>query len=421
MLGKTLPVVHAAERAPVAVPVDPDAISTTTIDAMVYTGRVSEAIPILEEAVRNAKAVRSQVRLLLTLSGVHGQVGNLEKADVALRHAASALEGDIDSCLGALRLELATAQANILNFRGKTDEGRRRLMRAVAKAASPLSDCERVEHARALAQAQVALANGLMGVDRFAAAIAYASDALSLIQRFELEPVLESRVATELATIRFLSGIPANAALPELQGVLGIAQRNSFVIDIFQSALALALLYSYAGHHEEARRYAIALVQLVRGAGMRGSYLMTTQYILASVQLEAGDFAAARESFRELSAIAARHSPSAFPLAHVIEAQLLAGGRRYRAAVAAIDVAVRQFTAIGSVRLLGTTLRIKAEIEEALGDAHATETIRQSVALLRRGAPAKVASRAYVVSARLTGNQRHRRKATELADFAQLT
>jgi hypothetical protein len=163
MLGKTLPVVHAAERAPVAVPVDPDAISTTTIDAMVFTGRVSEAIPILEEAVRNAKAVRSQVRLLLTLSGVHGQVGNVEKAEVALRHAASALEGDIDSCLDALRLELATAQANILNFRGKTDEARRRLMRAVAKAGSPLSDRERVEHARALALAQVALANGLMG------------------------------------------------------------------------------------------------------------------------------------------------------------------------------------------------------------------------------------------------------------------
>ncbi|HXB83886.1 MAG TPA: hypothetical protein VNU22_11110 [Candidatus Acidoferrum sp.] len=162
-------------------------------------------------------------------------------------------------------------------------------------------------------------------------------------------------------------------------------------------------------------------MQLVRSAGMRSSYLLTTQYILASVQLEAGDFAAARESFRELSAIAARHSPSAFPLAHVIEAQLLAGERRYRAAVAAIDVAVRQFTAIGSARLLGTTLRIKAEIEEGLGDARAMETIRQSVALLRRGAPAKIASRAYAVSARLTGNQRHRRKATELAGFAQLT
>jgi hypothetical protein len=76
---------------------------------------------------------------------------------------------------------------------------------------------------------------------------------------------------------------------------------------------------------------------------------------------------------------------------------------------------------IQSKRGLGSALRVRAEIEGALGwRRQALRSIDEAIALLSGNAPPFALAQAYGLSGRLSGNRRHKQMARTLGQLSRI-
>jgi tetratricopeptide (TPR) repeat protein len=420
LLAEVLSVGPAPKARTVIVEVDPQLAAAATLS---QTDRVERAVPILETALQWARTDAAKIRIFLQLSSVFCQLRQFTRADSALAAARQTFTtmAPERSETAALLLEIATAEAKVLDHHGKTDAAEARLLRGVGHFTTVGIFDDQIT-ARAFAQAQLTLANLMGSHAEQVGAIAYAAEAERVIRRYKLETVLQSRAMSELGALRFFSGVaPSAMVLPDLRAAYALAQANGFVTDVVQSALALAFLYSRAAHHAHALQFARASLQVMQITGMRAAFVSQSYFTLAAVQTAAGDRDGALQTLTRLRASMAKHPWSPFPYGKLVEGQILLQCGSYEAALRVTNDAVTGFAAEGRTKTIGACLRVRAEIQTAIGDRHgAQRTLEEAIELLGAGVPAPQLGAAYALLATLTGKREHRFAAKELSERLRL-
>jgi tetratricopeptide (TPR) repeat protein len=422
LLSERFASARALPAIPKVVTADIDVAVSGIISNLFNTQSVGKAVPILEAALRDVARPGSRIRLLMKLCDVHCQLGTLNKADNDLFLAYQTFESstfDVEET-HTLRLELAEAESNLLRYRQDPSRAEQRLVRAIRYCVS--IGISGVAVNRALAKAQVALANLLGTRDRYVAAVGYASEADRIIGDYPFDMPLRSRVMTQLATMRFFGGVtPAQVIVSDLKSAFSVAQTNGFAVDMIQAATVLSFLHSFAGDHDEAIAYARTVVNIADAGALRGAFVTGARYALASTQVAAGHVGAAMENLQHLYALQAKDGDSGFPFTKFLESQVLYAGRHYYGALRAAQAAVVDLERSQNIRSQGAAFEVRAAIEDRLGERRrAQESVDIALALLERGAPAGLLARAYERSARLTGNTRHRVAARALREIAVL-
>lgn len=225
LLAEVLRVGSAPKARTTAVEVDPQLAAAV---ALSNTDRVARAVPILETALQWARTDAARIRILLQITSAFCQLRQLARAGDALAasHQTFTTMAPERSETAALLLEIATAEANVLNYHGKTDAAKARLKGGL-RHFTTVGILDDDITARAFVQAQLQLANLLWSHAEEIGAIAHATEAERVIRRYKLETLLQSRAMTELGALRFFSGVaPAATVLPDLKAAYSLAQTN---------------------------------------------------------------------------------------------------------------------------------------------------------------------------------------------------
>lgn len=396
--------------------VDADVAIAGVLNSLFDTRAISRAVPVLEAAIRDVVRPPSRIRLLIKLCGVYCQLGVLARAASALALAYQTFEAAQFDHQQAhtLRLELAVEASSFLRYQQDPSAAEQRLLQAIRYCITV--GLSGVAVNRALAGAQLALANLLGTRDRYVEAVAYASEADRILREYQFDMPLRSRAMTQLATMRFFGGVtPAQIVLHDLKAAYSVAQTNGLAVDMVQSATVLAFLHSFAGDHETAIAYGRSVVEVATAASLRDPFVTGAHYTLGSAQVGAGALARATRSLNRVQQSQTRHPESGFPFTRFLEAQVLSVGGQYQSALRVAQGAIGDLELSHNVRTQGAALELRAAVEEKLGEQRrARESVDSAIALLERGAPAGLLGRAYARSARLTGNVRHRTAALEL-------
>lgn len=421
-VGAVLGSASPSARASVTQASDQHIAVTAVVNPLLNTRRVGEAVGVIENALGQVESAPVRVRLLLKLSGVHCQLRTLQPAADALHLAGQAIpHGEMDAdTRQALQLDFATEEANLLRYQHNPTRARLCLQQAVRHCAG--TGLAGPQAQRSFADAHLALSNLLGTQDEYAAAVGHASEAERLLRDAPLDVSMRSRLETQLACFRFFGGMATSqSVLLDLQVAYAIAQRNGLAMDALQAVTALSLLHSFADRHRDAIEYGKTGVAITQTVGLRDEAVTGAHYMLASAQVAAGDIVGATQTLSEVVTSQSKHPWSRFPFTAVLRARVLLAGGRHGEALRFANEAIDTFEESGNLRWHGTALKLRAMIEEALGDDRsARASVDDAISLLESGAPSGMLGSAYELSAALTGNGGHLRTARDMLARASL-
>ncbi len=398
----------------------PDDMVRATANFLMSSGRGLEAIAFLERALEESAEERWRFGIALVLSEFWSRSFELEHAADALAYAQSISERTPEaSASRALKLEFATSQAAF--FVAQRDWGRaqRCLSETIAGLKVPFEREDRRRWAQAAAHAHVWLIHVLLSQNQWTAARPIALEARRLVEQFGIQGILCAQTMTNSVNIHACSGTPSDAILSDALAAYDLAQSIASPQECVRAAHLLTSIFSAGARHAEAIRFGVAARNWSRTIAFDSSCVQWGGLALARAYLESGDARAANLTLREtLSAIP---HDAVLATAKALEAEILHEQRHYVKAKITVDNALHGMAATHVPEGMANALRVKAAVQFALGDrAEARATIDDAIALLSKGTSPMLARKAYALSAKISGNNRHARVASEYAELGSL-
>ncbi|HKU67936.1 MAG TPA: hypothetical protein VJP85_09170 [Candidatus Baltobacteraceae bacterium] len=225
----------------------------------------------------------------------------------------------------------------------------------------------------------------------------------------ELRASLTGNIATTYALTA--GGIPV--ALTQLNEQLQFARRHNLQREAVDALSTLCLIYVQRRAFEAALAYGRSALALARTISSAEDFA----YCALNVSRIEAVLGHAQQALSLIAEVRSRVEGDATLsiFADMSEAEALLSKRAYKRVA---DLAARcalRFGGLGMERYLGSALRIEAEALAALGNQRdAAAAIGSAVEVLERRGHMFSLAQAYEVSARLTGNTRHRAAAGEL-------
>jgi len=388
-------------------------------EALSNAGFTSQAMELLEDTLGSLTHVAGRVQILLQLTELYDTLGHYSRAGVyleAARHLVASDSLDSAACR-VTALGMTRSQACLLWHRGEVREAWRQLEAGIRGFRSAVGVQSRVGQ-KELAKALLVLADVLAYGGSFASALAAALEAKQIAFNLDFQPALQTQTLTTLGAMRILAGVPSEAILPDLYTAYELAKITGFVRGIAEASNLLSKVFASAGLNESALHFGKAALSASLADCMNSEERLVLRCELAWAKVMAGDLNGAIETLRSAIERQGAAPPFTFGVPKILMAEIaLASGDTNGALPLVLEASV-DMQEIGSERGLGSALRVRAEIESALGNKrNAMRAIDEALALLARAAPATPLASAYQLSGRLTGNRRHKRLAAELAEL----
>ncbi len=399
----------------IAVDIDPEDTPLVCANALQNTGHVYEAINFLEKALLQVSAPEVRARIALHLGKLCCEIDQISRATQFLDIAYESFNWGSPPVTPSIELEAATLVATLLLHTDRANSAGPQLERAI-RDFKQSSDVGNMKCGRAVAKAQLALADILEREGSFSAAFTAAFEANRIIRQFELEPALRSRALIALGALRIITGSPVETAMLDLSTAYDLAKMSGLTRDCIEISTLFCSFYGNDGKYDLALRFGTAALNLAEVMAISEEGTALARCCVATVYIANHNTSAARLILNEGAASRADSRSFICVLPRVVEAELLLAERCFEKALDTARDAVGRMRQIRSKRGLGSALRVRAEIEGALGRRRqALRSIDEAIALLSENAPPFAQAQAYRYSGRLSGNRQHKRIARALA------
>jgi tetratricopeptide (TPR) repeat protein len=401
------------------VDIDSEDIPLVCANALQNAGDVQEAIRFLEKALLKVSAHEARARLALQLGKLCCETSQISRAVRFLEIAYESLHLGSLPAPPSVELEAATLSATLLLHSDRVNSAKSQLEGAIRDfKRSP--DVGNIKYGRAMAKAQLTLADIFETEGSFSAALAASFEANRITRQFELEPTLRSRALIALGAMRILTGSPVEIAMPDLSTAYDLAKMSGLTRDCAEISILFCSFYGNDGKYDLALRFGNAALNLAQ-ATMSEEGLALARCCVASVHIANHNTAAARGILKMDTTSPPETRSFICILPRLVEAELLLAEQRFESALDTARDAVDKMRRIQSKRGLGSALRVRAEIEGALGwRRQALRSIDEAIALLSGNAPPFALAQAYGLSGRLSGNRRHKRMARILGQLSRI-
>lgn len=398
--------------------IDSEDIPLVYANALQNAGDVQQAIRFLEKALFKVSAHEARARLALQLGKLCCETSKISRAVQFLDIAYESLRLGSLPAPPSVELEAATLSATLLLHSDRINSAKSQLDRAIREFKRS-ADVGNIKYGRAMAKAQLTLADIFETEGSFSAALAAAFEANRITRQFELEPTLRSRALIALSAMRVLTGSPVEMAMADLSTAYDLAKMSGLTRDCAEISILFCSFYGNDGKYDLALRFGNAALNLAK-ATMSEEGFALARCCVASVHIANHNTVAARRILKE-DATSPETRSFICILPRLVEAELLLAEERFESALDAASDAVDKMRRIQSKRGLGSALRVRAEIEGALGwRRQALRSIDEAIALLSGNAPPFALAQAYGLSGRLSGNRRHKQMARTLGQLSRI-
>ncbi len=195
---------------------------------------------------------------------------------------------------------------------------------------------------------------------------------------------------------------------------LDLARRHGLVELVIDAMSGLSSAAQVRGDHKAGREYVYEILPVAERAALPAQHGMVLNVAAISEAALGRHEAAVALAHRARSVLATNSLERIYSSLAEAQARVTIG--QFAEAGSPATDAHAAAAAIGSDRLGGTALRLLAESAEGLGNlAAARERIVGAIAALEHEGPPSALLQAYRVAARITGDRRYERTATELA------
>ncbi|MEO6991737.1 MAG: hypothetical protein ABI346_01340 [Candidatus Baltobacteraceae bacterium] len=408
--------VRKTARAPRAVTIDRLQFELSRARVLRQCGDAGASERALRDLIDSNDEIGSRIEAWCSLVDVLLNANRVEDAlaELDLARAAADLAGPRRPGALEARARLEMQWASMLWFMGRMHETRaidQRIEPLLAQlAASGAHHKLEFVAATRVRQALCALMNGEL--ERASATIDRVAGLLDALD----EPSVALRATYLITRGMYKDHVPGGSgeALSTLTGALVLAERHGLVELVVDAMAALSSNAQVRGDPAQSLRHVYDVLPLAERVGLPVQHGMLLN-IAAISETQAGRHDAALQLLAR-----ARKTIAPQSLEHVYtnlaEAQARLAIRDFAGASGAAEQAYAAADATGNRRLAGTALRQLAESFDGLGRrVDAGERILGSVEVLERDGPPVALYQAYRASARIRGDRRHQRNATELA------
>ncbi len=413
-LAELLPRLTTPYETPIS-DVAPGDMTLSAATALRNAGRHREAVALLAAAFSSESPGSSRIGLAVRLAQLAADAGKVGEIARWLAHGRGDLEAlagaPAEAALAQCELDLAEIRADLLSDEFARAERRARGVARRLRLLATHRHRDRI--AAALCEAHLSASETQVMRGKFSEGLAWALEGRTAFQNARhRSPAIDVSLLTAIAQARVFALGSLARAETDFGDAYARAVNAGLPGEAAKIAASFALILSSGGDHQRAGAF-------VRSAQRLGSRFLTpSERIALSIDLAVAalaqnDLVAARTFMR------AAQPQARGLLANVlvmIDAEIHFASGQADSALVLARQAVRELASIGNNRLLGSAHRIEAECLAAVGErSGAADRISSALECLNEAGNVVSLSRAFAVSARVTGNRRHRDSARELA------